>query len=231
MYNLLLVEDVSDHQDLISVSLQDICRVTIASNLKMAFECINHQKFDLYIIDLHLPDGDGIQLLSRLESDPSYQNALKIIFTTKSALEDKILGFQLGVDEYMIKPINSRELRARVESKLRKYKQLQKIEKLRYGPLLINLESHSVTLDKDRLNLTPIEYRLLVGIIKNVGKVLSRDRLIDLGWGANIHHLTDRAVDMHMSSLRKKLGKAGANIRTVYGVGYMLESYVEKRVA
>ncbi len=231
MFKILLIEDTKECQDLVVHALGDFCDIMIVSDLKSARSQIETRSFDMLIFDLNLPDGDGVSLLSLVETDVRYKYCFKLILSTRQSIEDKLVGFQVGADEYMTKPFDWRELRARVEAKIkRQYKNYG--APIVFGSLVIDVASHKVILNvkngSESLNLTPTEYRILIGFVKRQGTILSRDELIDIAWGDSVH-VTDRSVDLHVSSLRRKLSSMGKQIRTVYGVGYILDSATAAR--
>jgi two-component system phosphate regulon response regulator PhoB len=203
-----------------------------ADSIYRAKMMIAQNDYDLILLDVVLPDGDGFQLGSVLQAEDQTKHIPIIFLTGKNSLSDKILGFSVGADDYVVKPFEPLELRARVESKFRK-KMQEKLEAeiLRLGKLEINKDTQKVYIidnnEKSEVDLTPIEFKLLLFLTKEKDKVYTRDEILNGVWGENIH-VFSRSVDTHVSKLRKKLGPKSNYIKSVHGSGYRFSVEEEK---
>ncbi|RKJ70371.1 DNA-binding response regulator [Butyricicoccus sp. 1XD8-22] len=173
------------------------------------------ERFDLLLLDVMLPDGDGFMLAQRLQS----VGAPIIFLTAKADLSDRLRGFDLGAVDYVIKPFEMLELLARIKSVLRRTGSLAKQAVL--GDLLILFDERRVVKAGQEIALTPTEYQLLETLLRNQNIAMSREKLLELVWGYEFEGDT-RTVDVHITKLRKKLGLENT-IRTVYKIGYRLE--------
>ncbi len=224
VHRILLVEDNVEAQQMIPKILASSCSVTIASTLKEGFELINRQSFDLILLDVTLPDGTGFKLCTHVKERDD-RSEIPVIFLTGSFdIEDKVMAFSLGAEDYILKPFNSRELRARVFARLDRFeKSRKKNDTLVKGDLRFALLSQRVCLTTQTsgadLPLTPLEFKLLLYFLRHEDHVLSRDQIITAVWGHNVHIL-DRTIDTHISNLRKKLGPSVCAIKSVHGEGY-----------
>jgi len=168
---------------------------------------VSQTKPDLILLDLTLPDADGIDVCRELKSDVRYKAIPIIILTARVSTEDKIVGFECGADDYMTKPFNPWELVARVNAVIRRSVKIELQEKVLLDKeLKIDLETHSVEAENKQVNLTPKEFDLLCYLIKNRGKLLSRENLLNYVWGMG-YFGTTRTVDVHIARLREKLPK------------------------
>ncbi len=177
---------------------------------------------DLVILDLMLPDADGMEVCKALRRDPATAAVPVIIVTAKGEEADRVLGLELGADDYVTKPFSPRELVARVKAVLRRRAAPEPPARLVVGPVSIDFQKHSVTVAGKPVDLTATEFRLLALLASKPSWVFSRDQLLDHLWGGE-KAVVDRTVDVHIKNLRDKLGRAGAVIRNVRGVGYKLE--------
>jgi DNA-binding response OmpR family regulator len=225
--NILAVEDCLDNQALLKIALGHSCNLLFASTLKDAKVTLDNHEVHLILLDINLPDGNGFEFCSTLQSDARTQKIPVIFQTSKAGISDKILGLALGAEDYITKPFDILELRARVESKLRKLKK-EDIENtvLRKGQLVFELMTYSLFINdgslSTRIEMTPIEFKLLLKLARASGHVLSRTQLIDSVWGGTTY-VEDRSVDRHVSSIRRKLGKCVSYLHTVPGVGYQFK--------
>lgn len=224
MHSILIVEDDSDLKDLIIHTLGTGYTYAWAPDLKSAQQEITKGALDLIILDVHLPDGNGFQFFSYLLNDTNFQHTPVIFLTATDSISDKVLGLSLGAEDYITKPFQPAELKARIEMRLKKYDQLRKRDQiLRSGQLELNLTSqkaYSVNgSEKVDLTLTALEIKLLALFMSNDDKVFSRSQILDKIWGSNTF-LSDRGIDSHVYSLRKKMSDHGSYIQSVYGEGY-----------
>ncbi len=176
---------------------------------------------DLILLDWMLPGQSGIEFVKLLRSDPETRAVPVIMLTARGEEEDKVRGLRDGADDYVTKPFAPKELVARIEAVLRRMKPEATKETVRVNGLLLDPLSHRVTADERDLDLGPTEFRMLHVLMTHPERVYSRDQLLDLVWGRNIH-VGPRTVDMHVSNLRKALEASGYHrlIQTVHGRGY-----------
>jgi len=178
---------------------------------------------DLIILDLMLPDADGFDVCKYLRQKDEYASIPIIMLTARSEESDKILGLELGADDYVTKPFSPKELVARIKAILRRKSQSQNADKLLItGPLKINPRKHEVYVYGERVYLTSTEFKILKLLVSRKGWVFSRDQILDFLWGQE-KAVLDRTVDVHIKHLREKLGKAAGFIKNIRGVGYKFE--------
>ena len=191
-------------------------------SLDEAGEKLKSKKFDLILLDLMLPDGSGLDLCKKIKSNSETEATPIIILTAKDDEVDKVVGFELGADDYVTKPFSVRELILRVKAILKrsdtKTKEVVEVER-QFGDLKIDVDSHEVHVDSQLIELTALEFRLLKELVDKRGRVQSRDQLLSEVWGYNAE-VTTRTVDTHIKRLREKLGSMGKYVQTIRGVGY-----------
>ena len=173
-------------------------------------------------MDLLLPDGSGLDLCKKIKSNSETEATPVVILTAKDDEVDKVVGFELGADDYVTKPFSVRELILRVKAILKrsdtKTKEVVEVER-QFGDLKIDVDSHEVHVDSHLIELTALEFRLLKELVDKRGRVQSRDQLLSEVWGYNAE-VTTRTVDTHIKRLREKLGSMGKYVQTIRGVGY-----------
>ena len=224
MRRILLVEDCEEAALLVKATLGKSYQVVIAPTASEVLQLVERTVFDLILMDVVLPDGDGFKLCAQLQNSEKSRDIPIIFLTGKADVEDKVMGFSLGADDYVAKPFNPVELRARVEAKLTKLSQRKQVEEsIRKGDLHINVSFQKAYLsegdsEKD-LGLTPIEFKLLYYFARNEEHVLSREQLLTALWGHAVE-VVDRTIDKHISTLRQKLGSRAHYIETVPRSGY-----------
>jgi len=181
---------------------------------------LGKQGVDLIILDIMLPKMDGFEVCRLIKQDTKLKNIPIIMLTAKGEEVDRIVGLELGADDYVVKPFSPRELMLRIKAILRRGKpeESQK-DIIKRGVLIIDVPKHRVTVNNKEIELTPIEFKLLVTLIERKGRVQSRDRLLTDVWSIDAEIYT-RTVDTHIKRLREKLGKVGDSIETVRGLGY-----------
>ncbi|MCF0121532.1 MAG: response regulator transcription factor [Oscillospiraceae bacterium] len=189
---------------------------------KALFEALEGDTPELIILDIMLPGEDGVELLKRLRTSPETCRIPVIMATAKGTEYDKIKSLDLGADDYLVKPFGMLEMVSRVKAVLRRCAPEPVQRLLKTGGLLLNLDAHTVTADGERVTLTFKEFELLKLFMTNPGMVFTREKLMNDVWGIEFVG-ESRTVDMHIRSLRKKLGEAGGLIVTVRNVGYKLE--------
>lgn len=177
---------------------------------------------DLVILDIMLPGEDGIDILKKLRNSPITADIPVIMATAKGTEYDKVIGLDFGADDYLVKPFGMLEMISRIKSVLRRCGSKTNEAKLFAGPVVMDMNSHSVYLDGREISLTLKEFDLLKLFMQNPGLVFTRDQLVGVVWDMDFSGET-RTVDVHIGTLRTKLGAAGDLIRTIRGVGYKLE--------
>lgn len=186
------------------------------------FEAIKKTRHQLVLLDIMLPGDDGLTILKKLRDNPATAEIPVILATAKGSEYDKVTGLDLGADDYLAKPFGMMEMVSRVKAVLRRTTPRQDQQVLQAGALSLNLGEHLVTVDGQRVTLTLKEFEVLRVMMEHVGQVFTRDRLLGEIWGYDFDGET-RTVDVHMRTLRQKLGRCGDYIETVRGVGYRLE--------
>lgn len=180
---------------------------------------------ELIILDIMMPEIDGLNVLKKLRSEPAYINIPVIMATAKGTEMDKIGGLNSGADDYLVKPFGVMEMVARVNAVLRRTIKGASTDDITVGGIVLNEKEYKVIADGEKVELTHKEFEMLKLFMQNVGIVFSRDRLMSDIWGMDYIGET-RTVDVHIRTLRQKLGNAGGQIKTVIGVGYRLENEV-----
>lgn len=177
---------------------------------------------DLIILDLMLPDIDGLEICRMLKRDEKTAFIPIIMLTAKGTETDKVVGLELGADDYIVKPFSPRELIARVKTVLRRISPKERVNIIKMGDLVINPLRFEVRVKGRMVDLTPTEFRILEILTKNTGKIFNRERLLERLWGDE-KVVVDRTIDVHIKRLREKLGNTGELIKTVRGIGYKVE--------
>ena len=222
---VLIVEDEPDIRDLLAFHLErDGFHVTKARSGGDALRHIQSGLPDLVLLDLMLPEVDGLEVCRRIRQDPRTTALPIVMLTAKGEEVDRILGLELGADDYIVKPFSPKEVVARVRAVLRRSRVLSGTAPVVSGRLTIDLERHTVVVAGATIELTPKEFDLLRALAEARGRVLSREFLLDRVWGyVAAGEIESRTVDVHVRRLRVKLGDEGGRITTVKGVGYRLE--------
>ena len=218
---ILVIDDEPDLVELVEFNLKkDGYEVIVAKNGQSGLEIAQKHVPDLIVLDLMMPGIDGLEVCRQLRGDPRTKQIPMIMLTAKSAEADRIVGLELGADDYVTKPFSPRELVARVRALLRRATTTQEAPTVvRQGDLVIDLTRHEVTSAGKQVVLTPTEFRILHFIVARPGRVLSRDQIIDAAVG-NEMAVFDRTIDVHIAAIRRKLGTAGDRIETIRGFGY-----------
>ena len=223
---LFAVDDEADILELITIHAQKASfRIKTFSRGEPFLKALQGESPDLVILDLMLPDLDGLEICRRLKKDERTAVIPILILTAKGDETDVVLGLELGADDYMVKPFSPKELLARVHAILRRRKApgAESAVKWTVGDMLeIDDRRHAVHALGRKLELTATEFAILRVLVRNPGWVFSREQLLDKVWGEDKASL-DRTVDVHVKNLRDKLGEAGSSIKSVRGVGYKLE--------
>ncbi len=185
-------------------------------------EALKTEKPELIVLDIMLPGKDGVEILKEIRSNPETRKIPVIMATAKGTEMDKIQGLDTGADDYLVKPFGVMEMVSRIKAVLRRCEPDEKEEVLSIGEITLSDKEHLVTVNGEKVVLTFKEFEILKLFMSNPGIVFSRDKLLSEVWG--IDYLGEsRTVDMHIKTLRQKLGNAGALIETVIGVGYKME--------
>jgi len=220
---ILIIEDEPDIRKTIDYNLsKESFEVFQAASIAEGEKLILDNPPDAIILDLMLPDGSGLTLCRDIKSDPVTSHIPIILLTAKADEVDRVIGFELGADDYVTKPFSVRELILRVKAILkRRSSELISAAESTYtfGELSFNLEAHQVFINGDEINFTALEFRLLKHLIDRRGRVQTRDQLLEEVWGYSTE-ITTRTVDTHIKRLREKLGAVGDYIQTIRGVGY-----------
>ena len=191
---------------------------------KALFQALENEIPKLIVLDIMLPEMDGIEILKRLRSNTKYRDIPVIMATAKGTEMDKISGLNLGADDYLVKPFGVMEMVARVGAVLRRTEKKEE-NAITVGNITLNEAEHTVTVNGEKIELTHKEFDILCLFMKNKNIVFNREKLMSEVWGSD-YIGESRTVDMHIKTLRQKLGTAGGQIKTVIGVGYRLESKV-----
>ncbi len=218
--SILVVDDESDLRELIAHHLKSAgYSVREARSGAGGLDSILSEPPDAVILDVMLPDLSGTEVLKRLRSVPETAKLPVILLTARGEEIDRVLGFELGADDYVVKPFSPRELVLRVRALFRRAPDSGGEPVLAAGGLRIDTERHEARFGADTLPLTPLEFRLLHYLMQRPGRVISRAQLLDNVWDPGVF-VTDRSVDTHVKRLRSKLGEAAELLETVRGVGY-----------
>lgn len=222
---VLVIEDEKNILELVKYNLEEAgYRVLSANRGDSGLESARKEKPSLIILDLMLPGVDGIEVCKILKQNYKTASVPIIMLTAKSQEADKVVGLELGADDYMTKPFSPRELVARVKAVLRRTHEKPKDELLKVGALELDQAKHQVSLKGKPIELTSKEYDLLKALLEARGRVLSRELLLSQVWGYDESlNIETRTVDMHVGQLRKKLKTEAARIVTVKNVGYRLD--------
>ncbi len=223
MNKVFCVEDDSNIRELIAYTLTSSgfeveTFETCAAFYKRIKSCVA----DIVLLDIMLPDKDGMEILKELRQNPNTKNLPVILLTAKSGQMDKIKGLDSGADDYITKPFDILELVSRINAVLRRAGKNEKDDSLEYNGLVINNKSRKITAEGAEIVLTYKEFELLQYLVANKGIVLSRYKIMDEIWGTDFEGET-RTVDVHIRTLRQKLGKYGEYIQTVRNVGYKVD--------
>ncbi|WP_297057868.1 response regulator transcription factor [Thermosulfurimonas sp.] len=221
---VLIVEDEPDVAELERLAFErEGFRVEVADSAARALERLRYAVPDLVILDLMLPDLDGLEILKYLRFREELSGVPVIVVSARGEEVDRVLGFELGADDYVVKPFSPRELVLRAKAVLKRVRRQEGPRVLTYGPLVLYEDQFRVEVEGQEVKLTPTEFRLLATLLSAPGKVFSREVLLDRVWGYQYEGYA-RTVDTHIKRLRKKLGSAGKWIETVWGVGYRIRS-------
>ncbi|NBG89092.1 response regulator transcription factor [Isachenkonia alkalipeptolytica] len=217
---ILIAEDEKKIRELLSLYLKkEGFNVYEAKNGREALERFDREVFDVLVLDVMMPEYDGWSVLKRVRKTSSLP---VLMLTAREEEEDKLFGFELGVDDYVTKPFSVKEVVARVKALLKRGGESSREGSLTYRELTVDAREHEARIGKEKLPLTLKEFDLLTLFLENKNQALSREQILDRVWGFD-YYGDLRTVDTHVKRLRRKMGELGDRITTVRGVGYRLE--------
>jgi len=219
--HILIIEDDKHISKLVKYNLEKAgYDATVAVSGEEAFGVLDKEQVDLIILDIMLPKMDGFEVCRSIKQETKFKNIPIVMLTAKGEEVDRIVGLELGADDYIVKPFSPRELVLRIKAILRRGKiEESKKDILTAGILTVDIPRHKVTVNEKEVELTSMEFKLLVTLMDRHGRVQTRDGLLSEIWDIHAEVFT-RTVDTHIKHLREKLGKAGKYIETVVGLGY-----------
>jgi DNA-binding response OmpR family regulator len=224
---VLLVEDTPDMQIMVRSAIGDKCQLTCVETIKDAEFTLASGGYSLVILDVGLPDGDGFSFCRKLRTGESFKDVQIVFLTGSGEIEQRVLGFDIGADDYITKPFNSKEFQARILAKLRRKADPAMKTSYNQDAFRVNWPSQKAYLAQDgaetELNLTPIEFKLLSHFLSNEGQIFTREELLKTVWG-NAVHVSSNTVDTHISSMRKKVGPYAGCFKAVVRRGYTYKS-------
>jgi two-component system phosphate regulon response regulator PhoB len=222
---ILVVDDEADILELVSFHLRQAgFSVETAQDGATALACLRRAPPSLLLLDVLLPDLTGTEILRVLRQDEATRGVPVILLTARGEEVDRVVGFELGADDYVTKPFSPRELVLRVRAVLRRGQGGEaEGEVVEHAGIRLDLARHRCTIDDSEVDLTAKEFSLLHSLMARPGRVFTREQLLERVWGADVH-VTERTIDTHMKRLREKLGAVADCIETVRGVGYRLEA-------
>ena len=226
LVKVLVIEDEPDIRKTVEYNLtREGYEVSGCGSISEAKALLENPNFSIILLDLMLPDGSGLDLCKQIKSNPETNEIPILILTAKDDEVDKVVGFELGADDYVTKPFSVRELILRVKAILKRNtktisssNQIHEINR-NFGSLKIDLESYEVFINDEEIILNTLEFKLLNQLIERRGRVQTRDQLLTDVWGYS-SDITTRTVDTHIKRLREKLGSMGKYVQTIRGVGY-----------
>ncbi|HOW17020.1 MAG TPA: response regulator transcription factor [bacterium] len=215
---ILIVEDDPNISKLVEYNLQKSgFKTTSVDSGEKAIAMLQKDKFHLAILDIMLPGMDGLEICKKIKNNKKLSDMKILILTAKGEEVDKVLGFELGVDDYVVKPFSPRELVLRVKAILRRNETVKDL--ILCDGIKIDVKNHDVFVDNKKTELTAMEFKLLVTLVENKGNVQTRDYLLEEVWSSS-SDITTRTIDTHIKRLRQKIGKYGKKIETVRSLGY-----------
>lgn len=223
---------VDDERDLVELLVYNLSRAGFetesASTGRQALQLVARRIPDLILLDVMLPELSGTEVASRIRTNPATAHVPIIMLTAKGEDVDQIVGLSVGADDYVPKPFSVKVLLARVEALLRRagHGTRDESKTLELGPIAVDIDTHEARIDGQTVKLTLTEFRLLASLLQAAGKVLSRATLMSRAMGPGVM-VTERTIDVHMTAIRKRLGRHAAMLKTVRGVGYKLSVELE----
>lgn len=218
MKKLLLIEDNESILKGLTYSLeQENFKVDVSKNVHNAKEKLDSNEYDLIILDIMLPDGNGFELCKYIKEQ---KDTPIIILTAKDEEQDVVQGFNLGADDYVIKPFRTRELISRINNILRRYN--KEASKLQTGNIVIDVDASRVYINNEEVVFTALEYRILLLLFYNMGKTVTRDNILDKIWDIAGNYVNDNTLTVYIKRIRAKLGENDV-IKTIKGIGYRVD--------
>ncbi len=226
---VLVVDDEKDLVELIRYHLEKEGLTCFeAYDGETALQVVRERHPNLIVLDLMLPGVDGLEVCRKLRKDPKTASVAIIMLTAKADEVDRIVGLEIGADDYMVKPFSPRELVARVKAVLRRGQSQELSAVTKIGTLVVDEGKHQVLVEGKIVDLTVKEFDLLCGLMKVNGRVLNRDQIMETVWGySNAIEIESRTVDVHIRRLREKLGDEHKRVVTVKGVGYRFDAELD----
>lgn len=222
--SIVVVDDEPDILELVTLNLKKAGYKSVGfENAEDFFDYIKDNYPELIILDLMLPDADGYEICKHLKKSEEYSNIPIIMLTARADEMDKVLGLELGADDYVTKPFSPRELIARVKAVLRRDSKTERTDIIKIDDFLkIDLQKYEVYVENEKVELTSTEFKILKLLANRKGWVFSREQILD-SLGVQDKGVLDRTVDVHIKNLREKLGNAGKYIKNIRGIGYKFE--------
>lgn len=230
---ILVVDDEPDIGELLKYNLeQEGFEVLVLQQGERVFPLLETEVVDLVILDLMLPGTSGMDLCRQMKRHPKLDSTPIIILSAKSSETDKIVGLEMGADDYVTKPFSPREAVARVKAVLRRTEDRERVPSREpslfdFEGLRMDVSRHEVVVDGEEVKLTNTEFKILQCLLHRPGHVFNRQQLIDFALGKDVS-VVDRTIDVHITNLRKKLGTKGGQIESIRGVGYRLKKSREQ---
>jgi len=220
MEKILVIEDNKDYQFLIQSSLGSDYRVICADTGKSGVDLAREHKPDLILLDISLGEVDGFEVCHLLKGQKETANTPIIFLSSRNDAHSKVMGFDLGADDYIEKPFDAEELKARIKVRIReKHARAEAVSTFEIHGLRVDFLGHRVFIEEKEVAFSALEFKLLSYFVRNPDRVLSRERILNSVWGVDTF-VTDRVVDSHIRSIRKKLGQYKDHIESIYGEGY-----------
>lgn len=220
MEKILVIEDNKDYQFLIQSTLGTEYRVVCADNGKAGVELAREHRPDLILLDISLGEVDGFEVCHLLKAQKETASIPVVFLSSRNDAHSKVMGFDLGADDYIQKPFESDELKARIKVRIRQHQSRREaVSVYEANGLRIDFLGHRVYIQDKEIPFSSLEFKLLSFFVRNPDRVLSRERILNNVWGVDTF-VTDRVVDSHIRSIRKKLGAYKDHIESIYGEGY-----------
>lgn len=221
-----MVEDSQVTISIVKAALKDVCDLTIAETIGGGLEAIAKHSFDLILLDINLPDGNGFDAYAKIRELEHYKLTPILFLTARIELEDKVRGFSLGADDYIVKPFDLVELKMRIAAKLKNLSARKSASEITFGPFEVSVAAQRVSVKDEtgsgrKLELTSSQFKLLFHLLRNENRTVSRDEILKEVWGSEVN-VSDRTVDTHVYAIRRELGSLKKLLLSVHGKGYRL---------
>ena len=224
MAKILCVEDSDEVQIILKTTLGAEHEVRLCFTISEARRILAEDLYDLIVLDINLPDGDGLRYCSELKASPLFLSIPVFVLSGKKSIQEKTLGFQIGIEDYIVKPFEPIELKMRISSRLKKIAE-QKIKNIvvSFGNIEVDISKHKVCIRNNNgeiaVELSSKGFKIFLFLIQNKDNVKTREQIIDAVWGDGLN-LSDRAIDSHISRIRGKITNSNVIIEPIIGVGY-----------